>query len=60
MQVNLNVKRITMYLTEAEYESIISKAEKLDLSASKFTKQAVKTYTKHLEKHLNDAELITV
>jgi len=49
-----------MYLTEAEYQSIISKAEKLDLSASKFTKQAVKTYTKHLEKHLNDAEPIAV
>ncbi|MEG4446682.1 hypothetical protein QUB49_33835 [Microcoleus sp. AT9_B4] len=58
MQANLNVKRITMYLTEAEYQSIISKAEILDLSASKFTKQAVKTYTKHLEKHLQNAELI--
>ena len=58
MQVNLNVKRITMYLTEAEYESIISKAEKLDSSASKFTKQALKTYIKHLDKHLQDAEPI--
>lgn len=51
-----NIKSVTMYLTEAEYQLINSKAEILDLSASKFTKQAVKTYIKHLEKHLNDAE----
>ena len=58
MQVNPNIKSITMYLTEAEYQLITSKAEKLDLSASKFTKQAVKTYIKHLDKYLEDAEPI--
>jgi hypothetical protein len=47
-----------MYLTEAEYQ-LMSKAETLDVSALKFTKQAVKTYIKHLEKHWeNDAEPI--
>lgn len=53
-----NIKSVTMYLTEAEYQLINSKAEILDLSASKFTKQAVKTYIKHLEKHLQDAASI--
>jgi hypothetical protein len=48
-------RSVTMYLTEAEYQ-LMSKAETLDVSASKFTKQAVKTYIKHLEKHWeNDA-----
>ena len=60
MQANPNIKSVTMYLTEAEYQLITSKAEKLDLSASKFTKQAVKTYIKHLDKHLQDAEPIAV
>ncbi|MEP6582529.1 hypothetical protein NDI43_27530 [Microcoleus vaginatus GB2-A3] len=59
MQANLNVKSVTMYLTEAEYRLITSKADILDLSASKFTKQAVKTYIKHLEKHLQEAEPIS-
>jgi len=48
-----------MYVTEAEYQLIMSKAETLDISASKFTKQAVKTYIKHLERHLEDAVSIT-
>ncbi len=47
---------VTMYLSEAEYQLIVSKAELLDTSTSRFTKQAVKTYIKHLEKHLEDAE----
>jgi hypothetical protein len=46
----------TMYVSEAEYQLIMSKAETLDVSASKFTKQAVTTYIKHLEKHLENAE----
>jgi hypothetical protein len=37
-----------MYVNEAEYQ-IMRKAETLDVSASKFTKQAVTTYIKHLE-----------
>ena len=45
-----------MYVSEAEYQLIMSKAETLDVSASKFTKQAVTTYIKHLEKHLENAE----
>jgi len=52
-------RSVTMYLTEAEYQLIMGKAKSIDISASKFTKQAVKTYIKHLEKHLNDAEPIT-
>jgi hypothetical protein len=51
-------RSVTMYLTEAEYQLIMGKAKSIDISASKFTKQAVKTYIKHLEKHLNDAEPI--
>lgn len=47
-----------MYVTEAEYQLIMSRAEILDISASKFTKQAVTTYIKHLEKHLENAELV--
>jgi DNA-binding transcriptional MocR family regulator len=47
-----------MYVSEAEYQLIMSKAEILDISASKFTKQAVKTYIKHLERHLEDAKAI--
>jgi hypothetical protein len=49
-------RTITMYVNEAEYNLIMSKAETLDISASKFSKQAVKTYIKHLEKHLQDAD----
>jgi hypothetical protein len=56
---NLNQRSVTMYVTEAEYQLIMSKAETLDISASKFTKQAVKTYIKHLERHLEDAVSIT-
>jgi hypothetical protein len=37
---------------------IASKVELLEVSSSSFTKQAVKTYIKHLEKHLEDAEFI--
>jgi hypothetical protein len=44
-----------MYVSEAEYQ-IMRKAKTLDISASKFTKQAVTTYIKHLEKHLENAE----
>ncbi len=52
-----NLRRsITMYVAEAEYQLIMSRAEILDISASQFTKQAVTTYTKHLEKHLENAE----
>ncbi len=49
-------RSITMYVTEAEHQLIMSRAEILDISASQFTKQAVTTYTKHLEKHLENAE----
>jgi hypothetical protein len=45
-----------MYVSEAEYQLIMSKAEILDISASKLTKQAVTTYIKHLEKHLENAK----
>ncbi len=51
-------RSVTMYVSEAEYQLIMSKAEILDISASKFTKQAVKTYIKHLERHLEDAKAI--
>jgi hypothetical protein len=53
-------RSITMYVDEAEYNLIMSKAQTLDVSASKFSKQAVTTYIKHLEKDLNDAEPIAV
>lgn len=55
---NLNQRSVTMYVTESEYQDIISKAEILDISASKFAKQAVTTYIKHLEKHLENAETV--
>ena len=51
-------RTITMYVNEAEY-LLMRKAETLDVSASKFTKQAVTTYIKHLEKHLGNAEPVT-
>lgn len=47
---------VTMYLSEAEYQLVASKAELLDTSNSRFAKHAIKTYIKHLEKHLEDAE----
>jgi len=53
-------RSITMYVDQAEYELIMSKAKNLDLSASKFTKQAVKTYIKHLDKCLEDTRLNAV
>ena len=56
MQPQNWTRTITMYVSEAEYQLIMSKAETLDVSASKFTKQAVTTYIKHLEKHLENAE----
>lgn len=49
---------VTVYLTEAEYLLITSKASQLETSSSSFTKQALKTYIKQLEKHLDDAEPI--
>jgi hypothetical protein len=49
-------RSITMYVTEAEHQLIMSRAEILDISASKFTKQAVTIYIKHLEKNLENAE----
>lgn len=51
-------RTITMYVDEAEYNLIMSKAEKLNVSASKFSKQAVTTYIKHLEKHLENDERV--
>jgi hypothetical protein len=45
-----------MYLSESEYQTIVSKAELLETSSSKFTKQAVQVYLTHLEKCLKDAE----
>jgi hypothetical protein len=47
-----------MYVNEAE-DQLMRKAETLDVSASQFTKQAVTTYIKHLEKHLENAEPVT-
>jgi len=47
---------VTVYLTEAEYLLVTDKASQLETSSSSFTKQALKIYIKHLEKHLNDAE----
>ena len=49
---------ITVYLSEAEYLSITGKASQLETSSSSFTKQALKTYIKHIEKHLHDADPI--
>jgi len=51
-------RTITMYVDEAEYQLIMSKAQTLDISASKFSKQAVTTYIKHLEKHLENDERV--
>lgn len=51
---------VTVYLTEAEYLLIKSKASQLETSDSSFTKQALKTYIKAIEKHLQDAEPIPV
>lgn len=49
---------VTVYLTEAEYLLITSKASQLETSSSSFTKQALKTYIKYLEKPLDGAELV--
>lgn len=49
---------VTVYLTEAEYLLITNRASQLETSSSSFTKQALKTYIKHLDKHLQDAEPI--
>lgn len=51
-------RSIPMYLTKVEYQMIVSKVELLEVSSSSFTQQSVKTYIKHLEKYLEDAELI--
>ncbi len=59
MQQHTWRRSVTMYVSEAEYQLIMSKAETLDISASKFTKQAVTTYIKHLEKHLENAKPVT-
>lgn len=53
-------RAVTVYLTEAEYQLITSTASQLETSSSSFTKQALQTYIKHLEQHLNDAEPIAV
>jgi hypothetical protein len=51
-------RSVTMYLSESEYQTIVSKAELLETSSSKFTKQAVQIYLTHLEKCLKDAESV--
>jgi hypothetical protein len=53
-------RSVTMYLTEAEYQTIVRKAELLETSSSSFTKQAVQRYIKHLEKHFQDAKPVAV
>ncbi len=53
-------RAVTVYLNEEEYQLITGKALQLETSSSSFTKQALKTYIKHLEKHLQDAELVAV
>jgi len=61
MSQNWNQQRrsVTIYVTEAEYQLITSKAELLEMWSSKFTKKAVTTI-KNLEKHLQDAELVAL
>lgn len=49
---------VTVYLTEAEYLLIKSKASQLETSDSSFTKQALKTYINALDKYLEDTETI--
>ena len=53
-------RAVTVYLNEEEYQLITSTASQLETSSSSFTKQALQTYIKHLEKHLQDAEPIAV
>ena len=60
MQFKNPRRSVTMYLSEAEYQTIVSKARLLETSSSSFTKQAVQTYLKHLEKHLQDAQSVSV
>lgn len=62
MSQNWNQPRrsVTFYVTEAEYQLITSSAELLEMLGSKFTKKAVTTYIKHLEKHLQDAGLVAL
>jgi hypothetical protein len=62
MSQNWNQQRrsVTFYVTEPEYQLITSKAELLEMSSSKFTKKAVTTYIKNLEKHLQDAGLVAL
>lgn len=47
---------VTVYLFEAEYLLVTGKASQLETSSWSFTKQALKTYIKHLE----DSESIAV
>ncbi|MEG4883656.1 hypothetical protein QUB75_23050 [Microcoleus sp. K1-B6] len=49
---------VTVYLTEAEYLLVTGKGSHLETSTCSFTKQALKTYIKHLEKHLQNADSI--
>lgn len=62
MSQNWNQQRrsVTFYVTEAEYQLITSKAELIEMSSSQFTKKALTTYIKNLEKHLQDAGLVAV
>lgn len=62
MSQNWNQPRrsVTFYVTEAEYQLITSKAELIEMSSSQFTKKAVTTYIKNLEKHLQDAGLVAL
>jgi hypothetical protein len=53
-------RAVTVYLNEEDYQLITGKALQLETSCSTFTKQALKTYIKHLDKHLEDAEPIAV
>jgi hypothetical protein len=49
---------VSVYLSEAEYLLITGKASQLETSSSNFTKQALKTYIKHLDKYLDDTKPI--
>jgi hypothetical protein len=45
-------------LNESDYHLITGKAKQFEISSSSFAELAVKTYIKHLEKHLEDDELV--
>lgn len=55
MQPEKLTRRLTVYLTEVEYQEIAEKARLFNQSQSDFIGEAMRIYLKHLQRHLENS-----